>query len=398
MANSIHTQLYESCCGCKACADVCPRNAISFKTDAEGFWYPDVNADCVGCGHCRKVCPELNIIRPVLEGKQQYFACLDKNKERRNSGSSGGVFGLLATVLISEGYTVCGAAFEKDLQLKHQFAVDSVGIERLKKSKYIQSDCASVYAQISKKLKYGKKIMFVGTPCQCNALLNSVGDTRKNLIVVDFACHGVPSQELFDRCIKYYEEKHGCKVMGYSFRHKSKRYGCPQNFLLRVHKGGKVSLRVGPYYDEPFYCGFQKYITLRPSCYSCPWSNTDRVSDITLADFWGIETVTDEWDRTDHPSLLIVNTNKGKDLFDSIKNEMSIIETSKEKAVKYNVSLVHSTKLLPERAELFSDYNRISFEELVNKHLVLKGRWKKDLYYSIPFPIRKVFLRLTNNI
>lgn len=398
MANNISTQTYEKCCGCKACADVCPQNAIAYKTDGEGFYYPEVNTSCIDCGLCRKICPELNVTKPSFDEEQQYIACLDKDRESRDKGSSGGIFGLLATNLMSKGYEVCGAAFDEKLQLKHYFAKDVESVERLKKSKYLQSDCSTVYAQIKKQLQVGKKVMFVGAPCQCNALINVVKCKLDGLFLVDFACHGVPSQELFDKCIKYYEEKHECKVEGYSFRHKPRRYSSPQNFLLNIKKDGYVFQQAGSYYKEPFYCGFQKYTTLRPSCYSCQWANTDRVADITLADFWGIEAVTNKWDRTDHPSLVIANTVKGRLLMDGIKNQIDWIETTRDAAVRHNGSLVHPTDLKPARAELFDDYQRMPFEDFVNKHLTLKNRWKKDVYYAIPFPIRKLILKITKKI
>jgi coenzyme F420-reducing hydrogenase beta subunit len=393
--NNISTQQHNLCCGCEACADVCPKNAITYRKDGEGFLYPVVSDDCVECGICRKVCPELNVLKPDFEKKQQYIACLDKDRERRDKGSSGGIFGLLASFLIDKGYVVCGAAFDEHLQLKHHFASDHDGLEKLKKSKYIQSDCSTVYAHTKKDLRSGQKVMFVGTPCQCNALLNVLNCKRDGLVVVDFACHGVPSQELFDKCIRYYEEKHGCKVEGYSFRHKPKRYGSPQNFLLKLKKGDKIYLKEGRYYEEAFYCGFQKYITLRPSCYSCQWAHTQRISDITLADFWGIESVTDKWDRTDHPSLVLINTEKGRILFDSIKEQIDWTEVKRRDAIRGNGSLIGPTSLTPKRALFFADYKTLSFDEVVEKHLACKRRWKKDVYYAIPFSIRKFILKLT---
>lgn len=364
MAENISTQQYEQCCGCKACADVCPQNAIAYKTDAEGFLYPEVSAACVECGLCRKICPELNVVRPAFDKGQHYYACLDKDVERRDSGSSGGIFGLLAVALMEEGYTVCGAAFDEKLQLKHQFAECDDGLERLKKSKYVQSDCSTIYSQIKKKLRNGEKVLFVGTPCQCNALLNVIGNMRDGLVTIDFACHGVPSQELFDKCIRHYEDKHGCKVVEYVFRHKPKYYGAPQNFQIKVQDNGKAVCKEGRYYEEPFYCGFQKYITLRPSCYSCKWANTNRVADITLADFWGIEAITTKWDRTDHPSQVIVNNEKGQQLFDRIKKLIDLMEVEKEDAVRQNGSLVHPTELKSERAVFFDDYRNLAFEDV----------------------------------
>ena len=395
---NISNQRYDHCCGCKACGDVCPQNAITYQTDAEGFFYPEVSNACVECGLCRRACPELNVLGPSGDVKQKYYACLDKNITRRNTGSSGGIFGLLASHLLREGYEVCGAAFDNRLRLSHQFAINETELERLKKSKYLQSDCKGIYVQVVEKLKQQKKVLFVGTPCQCNALRNVASRYREHLITIDFACHGVPSQELFDKCIAYYEKHHDSKVLSYTFRHKPKRYSSPQNYLLSVEKDGKIHEKAGRYYEEPFYCGFQKYLTLRPSCYSCHWANTDRVADATLADFWGIEECTDRWDRTDHPSLVIVNSAKGQTLFDSINQDTEKMEVSREEAVKGNGSLIKPTKLKAARAQLFADYQSMDFDSFVEKHLTLHGRWKKDVYYTIPFGVRKVILEILNKI
>lgn len=395
MQNNISILSPLECCGCKSCGDCCPRDSIVFKLDDEGFFHPTVTkATCIECGKCVKICPELSRIQGSESHPQLFVGCLDKCEERRDTGSSGGIFGLLANHLLDEGYIICGAAFDEKLKLRHQFAFYPEDIERLKKSKYLQSDCTGIYKNIKARLNHGDKILFVGTPCQCNALRNFIGGGNDNLIVVDFACHGVPSQDLFSRCIQYYEQKHNCRVTDYSFRYKPKPYGSPKNFLLHINKAGKESIRYGKYYEEPFYCGFQKYITLRTSCYSCKWANTQRVSDITLADFWGIEKVTNKWDRTDHPSLVILNTSKGQDLFDEIKEDVDFIIVNKDDAVRGNGVLVAPTKMPQEREMFFYDLKTKPFGDAVKKHLMIKRRWIKDIYYAIPFAMRKIVLNI----
>lgn len=151
----------------------------------------------------------------------------------------------------------------------------------------------------------------------------------------------------------------------------------------------------GKYYEEPFYCGFQKYMTLRPSCYQCHWASTDRVSDITLADFWGIEKVTSKWqkwDRRDHPSLVIVNTDFGKSCLRKIKKEISCFEVTREDAVRGNGSFIGPTKCPAEREEFFKDIQTEPFEEVVKMHLTTNRRIVKDIYYAIPFGVRKLIL------
>lgn len=391
-SKSIVSLPHSECCGCKACGDVCPKSAITFDLDDEGFFYPNVNADCIDCGLCERVCPAKNSIKN--DTPQIFVGCLDKDLKRRDEGSSGGVFGLLASVLISEGYEICGAAFDENLRLKHRFADSEESVIGLKKSKYLQSDCHGVYMQIKQKIKEGKQVMFVGTPCQCAALKSYLGELAAKAVIVDFACHGVPSQDLFDKCVTYYEQEHHCKVKSYSFRYKPKRYGSPQNFLLYIQSGTQIVPITGKFYEEPFYCGFQKYITLRPSCYQCKWACSERVSDITLADFWGVEEATSKWDRTAHPSLVILNTEKGKALFEKIKPEMDYFETTKENAVRRNGSLMYPTKMPLERAAFFADLHQLPFSDVVNKHLTIKRAWVKDVYYALPFSFRKILLNL----
>lgn len=384
------------CCGCKVCGDVCPKNAITFALDEEGFFYPNVNDDCIDCGLCSKVCPAKNEFYTVSSQDQTFVGCLDKDKTRRDKGASGGIFGLLASELLSEGYEICGAAFDENLQLKHCFASSEEEVGKQKKSKYLQSDCKGIYRQVKQKVKVGKKVLFTGTPCQCAALKRYLGEIDSNVVIVDFACHGVPSQDLFDKSIHYYEQNNNCKVKAYSFRHKPKRYGSPQNYLLYIQKGDRILPVEGKYYQEPFYCGFQKYITLRPSCYQCKFARTERVSDITLADFWGVEYVTNKWDRTSHPSLVILNNEKGHHLFEKVKQEIDFFETTKENAFKQNGSLIAPTKKTPNRDAFFEDLRCLPFEEVVNKHLKVKRAWVKNVYYAIPFPIRKIMLNILN--
>lgn len=384
----------EDCCGCRACADTCPFSAITYEKGTDGFMYPKVSTSCVLCGKCLKVCPALNKVQKNNQ-EQQYIGCLDKDKVRRDTGSSGGVFGLLALYCLDNNYWVAGAAFEENHQLRHIIINDRSSLEPLKKSKYLQSDCTGTYHRIQELLKVGDKVLFVGTPCQCNALLNCFPKTPDNLVVVDFACHGVPSQDFFDKCLRFYEEKKKCKVLSYSFRHKPKRYSSPQNYTMVYEKNGMVQRTDGMYYEEPFYYAFQKRISLRESCYSCKWANTQRVSDLTLADFWGVENVTNRWDRTDTPSLIICNTAKGQKLFDKIEGLLDCLIVDQKKSIEKNASLKAPTELPKERASFLEDMQLLPFENVVKKHLTpsFKMRAILGLYYATPFSIRKKLLK-----
>ena len=382
------------CCGCRACADECPVVAISYEKGTDGFMYPKVSSECVLCGKCLKVCPALVKVHTGDEDRQ-FVGCLDKDKARRDSGSSGGVFGLLAHYCLDNNYLVAGAAFDDNHQLRHRIINKESSLATLKKSKYLQSDCSGTYKRIQELLKAGEKILFVGSPCQCNALLNCFSKRPDNLVVVDFACHGVPSQDFFDKCLMYYEEKNKCKVLSYSFRHKPKRYTSPQNYAIEYERNGIVHRTDGMYYEEPFYYAFQKRISLRESCYSCKWANTQRVSDLTLADFWGIESITKRWDRTDTPSLVICNTKRGKEIFSKIEKSLDCITVPEKESIEKNASLRAPTELPSNRASFFTDLQKMPFDIVVKKHLMpsFKDKTVLSIYYATPFSIRKKLLK-----
>lgn len=384
----------DDCCGCRACADECPAKAISYLKGDDGFLYPKVSSNCVLCGKCVKVCPVLDKAHTNVKD-QQYIGCLDKDKVRRNSGSSGGVFGLLAQYCLDNNYWVAGAAFDDNRQLKHKVINDESILDSLKKSKYLQSDCSCTYKRIQELQKAGDKVLFVGTPCQCNALLNCFTKRPENLVVVDFACHGVPSQDFFDKCIQFFEEKNACKVVTYAFRHKPKRYTSPQNYYIEYEKDGSIHHTDGMYYQEPFYYAFQKRISLRKSCYSCKWANTQRVSDITLADFWGVESVTTRWDRTDTPSLIICNTERGREMFAKIEELLDFLIVHEKESIEKNASLKAPTEMPVERTQFFDDLQKLPFGDVVKKHLMpsFKKRVILGLYYATPFSIRKKLLK-----
>ena len=383
----------QECTGCRLCGDSCPKHSISFQEDLEGFFYPTVNEDtCVNCGLCEKMCPALHVKKN--ECAVNSYAVYATDIGAREAGSSGGFFGLLAERVLNEGGRVWGAAFDAELKLVHRKADNLRELAPLLKSKYIQSDLTGVYAKIKKDISEGVKTLFCGSPCQVNALKNYIGKEVDGLITVDFVCHGVPNQRLFDMSIRWYEKKHNTKVEWFQFRYKGGGVKHPQSFALR-HKG-ENNVRIGLHYQFPYYFGFQKYITLRPSCYQCKWACTERSGDITLGDYWGIEKFTPKFNAKDGVSMILCNTRKGDELLNvlSVENKVAVHTLGLENAVECNGCLQGPSSMKAEREVFFQHLLEWDFKKVVNEHLTPRKKWIFDLYYGIPKPIRNIVRKL----
>lgn len=386
-----------SCTGCKMCGDVCPKHCISFKEDIEGFFYPTVDESrCVDCGLCAKKCPALNVC--VNEKPDYVYSAFASDKCKKDTGSSGGVFSLLASCLINDGGVVYGAAFDDRLKLEHRRIVEIEDLRPLCKSKYLQSDCSGIYSNVKKDLQNGSLVLFVGTPCQCQALQNYVGDNlREKLLIVDFVCPGVPNQRLFDENIRWNNRIFG-NVRSVEFRYKGSKVQHPQTLKLEYEKNGKEKTVLRMHYQDPFYFGFQKHITLRPSCYQCQWAKPNRCSDITLADFWGIEKANVGLDSKRGVSCLLLNTTIGKGYFEIIKHKLDGVNALPIDFAVNNNGCLESTTLKPKnRDAFFADWINEGYDAVVARYLTSKRKWVFDLYYKIPKPIRKIVRKLMEN-
>lgn len=388
---------HNDCCGCRSCGDICPKECISFTIDNEGFYYPNIALDkCINCGLCQRVCPELN--DSFNDEPKESYAAYAKDKESRINGSSGGIFGVLSRNVITSGGSVWGAAFDEKLQLHHTKADSIDALSALYKSKYIQSDLTGVYKKIKDDVRRGVLTLFCGTPCQCNALKNFLGKDYANLIVVDFVCHGVPSQDLFNKSIQSYETDKGVKVIFFQFRYKDSDSKHPQSYRIDYYKNGKQHNEIGLHYQFPYYFGFQKYITLRESCYTCKWANKKRTGDITVGDFWGIEKLKPELDTKKGVSMVFSNTPKGEQLLITIfqSREIFFEPVSYEFAIENNGALQGPTLRKQERDEFFADLQIMSFHNVISKHLIPKRKIVFDMYYAAPLVIRRIIRRIMN--
>lgn len=365
------------CCGCRACENVCPRQCISMVKHDNGFYYPKINHElCTDCRRCQKVCPKNEVLYGAVN-TPRLFAAYSLNEVHRNEGSSGGIFGELARYIISKDGVVYGAAFDEKLQLKHISVEKEHDLQPLFKSKYIESNTNGVFMDIKENLSRGRLVLFCGTPCQCAALRKIVNpNNTSNLFVVDFLCHGAPSQDLFNKSVSEYEKKHKGKILNFEFRSKPdiKNRNSDHYFSLKLlMKNGTIrELKNRPMWEFPYYSGFCMYNTLRPSCYDCDYANPRRVGDITIGDFWGLESLLNITDFVKGYSTVVVNTPKGYNLFQQIKGACFVKEFPISDLAQLNPTYTRGTIKTSINQQSLKDYSVLSYKEFENKYLLLK--------------------------
>lgn len=356
----------QDCCGCSACVQRCPRHCISMKEDAEGFLYPDVDmTQCIDCGICEKVCPWLNLhekskIQDVLGAKN-----ID-GKERMES-SSGGVFIALAKKVIENGGVVFGAVFNKCWEVVHTYAENLKDVKSMMGSKYMQSRMENSYREAEDFLKRGRTVLFTGCPCQITGLHNYLGKEYHNLISVDFLCHGVPSPGVWRKYLtevstSFPKEINGIsldfstKITGIDFRNKQQSGW--KNFYLTItglSNGTEKVLLSDKHKNNPFMKGFLGDLYLRPSCYNCKCKNGASHSDLTIADFWGISSIMPDFDDDKGVSLVLVNTDKGRNVLALC--DLEIRKSTLDDARRFNGGFKETVIIPPKRDAFFHHYN-----------------------------------------
>lgn len=337
------------CCGCGACKNVCPKQCIKMFADEKGFLYPTVDESvCVNCGLCNKICP-------ITHGKENdlqktAYAAYNTDEAVRFASSSGGMFGLLAKKIIEKGGVVFGAAFESDYKSVYHIGVDNLEeLPKLYGSKYLQSDTGNSYKEVEKRLQEDRFVLFVGTSCQVVGLKSYLKKDYEKLITVDVICHGVPSPKVWSDYAAIREGEVGAKLNGVAFR--DKRCGWSNSvLLLLLFDNGKEAFRLS---SKDYYIkGFLSNLYLRDSCYACRFKGKNVLSDISLGDFWGIEKVLPNFSDNKGASAVIINTDKGAEIFDEIKSETVLQSVSYNSVLAGNPALEKSCAK-PEKSDKF---------------------------------------------
>lgn len=315
------------CTGCFACRSVCSENAISIIVDAQGRTLPEIDLDkCTGCGACRRICPQRN--KPAFHKPLECYAARGKDSEAIRNSSSGGISAILAASFVRNKNAVCGSVIDKG-RAGHRIVRDEKDLVLLQGSKYVQSDISGIYDEIRQELRSGKEVLFFGTPCQVDAMNVFFGKNR-NFYSVDIICHGVPPMEFLDHHLQQITE--GKAYDRFRFR------GSPDDFTLKVYSREEL-LYAGSDIEDTYFYAFLNSLTYRENCYNCRYAKAERTGDLTIGDFWGIDKKSLQNSYDGNISVVLVNTEKGRELFERIRPQLVCERRETEEAVRGNPQL-----------------------------------------------------------
>ena len=348
------------CCGCSACVNVCQHHAISMQPDKLGFPYPVVDMDnCVDCGLCDAVCafvPDVSAAQTVpADTKVEVLAARHDDADILAQSQSGGAFSAIAVQVLNDGGVVYGAAFDQSHLVRH-IRVDSVeGLSALRGSKYVQSEVSDIFRQVRSDLRSGTKVLFCGTPCQVAGLKSYIPVTmQERLYLVDFVCHGVPSPAVWKDYLAYMSRRG--TILKACFRDKQVG-GWKKHTETFTYADGTRKVA------DSFRVLFYKNIMLRHSCAVCPYDILNHKSDVTIADFWGVDEVLPHMDGTEGTSMVVCNTAKGQELI----GKASTVMTTEPAVLDFdfmsrrNPNLVRPATIYKDRARFEEEYARKGF-------------------------------------
>lgn len=380
----------ENCCGCGSCALVCPTNAIHMVPMELGCVYPQIDpTKCIDCHKCERVCIYRKQ-RKISDNAPKAYAAVSNNQAVLDNAASGGVFGAIAHGIIDCGGAVFGCSMELEdgiLTPRHICAEDHEMLRKLQGSKYVQSELGNTFLQVKKMLQTGRTVLFSGTPCQVDALkvfLNGIDTT--NLFTIDIICHGVPSGQLFREYLMQSNKEYETFI----FRDKRSGRNYCASYTYR-EDDIEIKKKYLPAELSSFYSYFLAAELCRECCYSCRYSNLNRIGDLTIGDYWGIENEHPEYlkdnggtfDVTRGVSSLLVNTSKGQTLLERFGSDLIVAESRPEKVMKWNRQLNQPSRHSDVRGRLLERYSVLGYagvereyrERLGIRLIVRKIKW-----------------------
>lgn len=385
---------HERCTGCEACRNCCPVDAITMLEDDKGFLYPKILQDkCIECGLCQKVCP-INGTSWQKKCKKVY-ACWVHDQELRLSSTSGGMFTALADFILENGGVVFGAAFNKEFHVEHICMEKKEEIEKARGAKYVQGRTNLAYQKAKKLLDQGRLVMYTGTPCQIEGLYAYLGKEYENLLTVDLICHGVPSPMIFQSYLELI--RHQCKdeICSVRFRYKKPSWAL---YSMKIDFKDRKPY-ICSHFKDPYLRGVGANLFQRDVCFSCKYASTERVGDLTIADFWRYREYEKE-SRNDQKgvSLVMINSKKGEEIFEKIRSGLFVKEKDMASAIDGNRGLKTPWPKNPDSEHFFEDFQKgMTWDDLGKKYFPYKRpgpieiclRFAENYGHKVPLPIIK---------
>ena len=369
------------CCGCSACASVCPKKCITMKADEEGFLYPTVEkTSCINCGMCDKICPVLNPIQS--DDTPLAYAVQIKDSDVLYQSASGGMFSAIAIKTAEKNGYVFGAAYDDSFEVRHFGTNHIKQLLPFRSSKYVQSNPGQCYKEVKELLENGYKVCYSGTPCQIAGLKKYLKKDYDDLFTVDIVCKGVASPEVLKQYVQIMSRKYG-KIVGMNFKRKT--FGYHSSTMSIDFVGGKTYSKGG--ITDYMMRSFRAGICLRPSCYECSFKGESRVSDLTIFDCWHYEQLTGKKDDDMGHTAVLVHSEKGKRMLESCKDILLIDSIDLKKSVSLDGIMINNcTECHPNRDRFMTLLSEKGLETAVSECIPVRlsekmmDRSKKILY------------------
>lgn len=374
------------CTGCTACYNACPISAIEMKENKEGFLYPAVDySKCIKCGKCISICPAINQTADLDDESVDVYVAYNTDDKIREKSSSGGVFTLIAENILNDGGIVYGAAFDDNWNVIHKRMDNITDLDLLRGSKYVQSNLCDAYSRCLNDLNNGRQVLFSGTPCQIAGLYAFLGEPYDNLFTVDIICHGVPSPLVWR---KYLAERFEVSsIKSINFRCKTNGWS---NYSVKIESENKLAYEER-HNEDIFMRGFLGDLYLRESCHNCRFKSVGRISDITLADAWGVEEFKPELYCKTGTSMVLIQNERGKKLLDDISKYLEISNVPVSVVMKYNSAVNKSVPKHKNREIFFSKLNDCESVCKIIDKLVDQRSLRKKISFAIRSRLKSLF-------